>query len=635
MPEFPLSTRIDLVPSHEGAAGREQVMQAFNSAASRWSAKINRLHSNVDPRIEIDDLADTGRLTGDQRKQFADYRTFQKGVRAISGSDFLILHDGQRKDTTTISFQNPDTGEVYQREEGLDINGLITSTREDVESVRAELNQARGRKYSSPFTISHLESTLSGYENELKLLEDNSVSYPEAFPHALDENDPVEKARIAEEARRVWKNPLTATESNEGNRQAAKARLAEARLLRVPKKDEAKAAEVVSQPYQIPDSEPLPPPIFAEPWVAGGIPPKVDKEAFTTPEMVIVSPPSKGPGRSPEPQITIEGKFSELDGSSYASRFREFIIDSIYLGAWAVTDRIREFRQRWGERESRVDPVTAHKVDILMRTRIPHSLTKDRRLLVLPLVLALLAFIPKDSIAYTPSIGSDYAAAGGMATPGESKTPKPTEQSSIPTISKEARDLQNFEYFWENAKFVTADYTMRSDYKDRVYPGGEGSFQLKYGEEYSVRGMVESDIARTVNPELNRKALDLESSKQVLPEDDDRLNETVGLFRQKIDDYYGEGTYNAMVDAFTNRMKRMIRSHNWPNLPISPDPTRWNDDQIHHAKFEKWVIEDRDIGSYLDLRLKWRQSTGQDSDLKLNKWEDIRDEVNEEVKSRH
>lgn len=328
------------------------------------------MHGAINPRIEIDDLADTGLLTTEQRDRLGEFRTFEKGVRALTGNGMLSLHTNQKVDSIVATFRDPQTGENYSREEGLDIAPLIRSAREDVELARND----SGRQHFPQLTETY-DRKLREAEERLRVLEENSVAYTEAFPNALDESNPVERARIAEEARRVWKNPLTRTGSIEGDKRVAVERLRSARLLKVPGKEEPKAATLTPvRPTPTPET-PLPTPIRPTPPVA----------------------PSEGSDAAKpwEPRSYFDTSLRRTDPEEAAYRRLVSSIRESGMGTRPsdIADRIRTFRDDSLSRLRAKDPLRAAKVDRLLNIKMP-AVNRNR---LFVLLLPLLLFLNNDS----------------------------------------------------------------------------------------------------------------------------------------------------------------------------------------------------------------------------------------------
>ncbi|MBI2017642.1 hypothetical protein HYS92_01180 [Candidatus Daviesbacteria bacterium] len=620
---------VEATPPPEGVATREQVMKAFNGTTHRWGVKIERLHRDIAPNIEIDDLADTGLLTNQQRNQFAAFRTFQKGLRGMSGHGILVITDRPEHALKT-TFKNPETGEIYERNEGLDVSGLIASAKDDIANTKAELEQQRASRWSSPQMIERLEGQLRTYQEEARVLEDSSIPYTEAFPNALDESNPMEKSRIAEEARRIWKNPLTSTGSQEEDKQAAIARLKDSRLLQVPKKEETTAFPSKEVPQLFP-SDPVRDKIgvvheemghtfggFAEEPAPAELP--------SDPAVIVIPPPSNGPRSSSESRpVTIEGKFSELEGLSYASRVREFMRDLIgigVLGVDALVNKIRGFRERWGERESKVDPAIARKVDALMRIRATGEQRRRCRLAVLPLVLVLLAGIPRDTIGAVQSGQDSRVPASAGA--GESG-PKPPPETRSPFMTTEPTTLQEFASGrgLGNNQYAWNDFTIRDDFQEKIQPNNPSADPYNI-EGYSVKGLAEADLAKAMNPDVAQEAAQLGSQNIAHSEGDPKMLKTLELLKKELDSYYGSGTFDQMVGDFTSRIRASIiysKENKRPGL-LSPVV---DGDKIVLGNVWKMNVNSDNLDTWFKLK-----TAG--SGLDPRKWQEISENITQQVR---
>lgn len=593
----------EITPSSEGSASREQVINAFNSAASRWKIKADHLHSSINGHLEMDDLADTDLLTQEQRDQLGSYRSFQKGTRRLTGSDYVslsrLLFPGG-KDTITTSFATSDepeepskiyiankggyvvrerslVQEPYTREEGLDVSGLIKSAREDVENTRTKLEADRNSKYPlDTGLVEYLQDRLSEEESQLRTLEENSAPYAEAFPNALNESDPVEKARIAEETKRVRENPLTSTGSVERDRQVAIERLKQSRLLKIPEK------VTVHEP---------------QPWTA---------EDYVRDQAEVASP-----------------------------------------NAAAVIETIRDIARTDKTGEFEMTPETARKVSRLMRIRIPEFNKRNLRTLLLPLVVALLVLIPRGS-----SIGVEALDRRNSQPPIATvvTTSEVNSSGAVPSSARilEARDLyetqepNNLDAFrefggWKNSEFRDIDYTIRDDYKTKIGDTTRlWTSEMDQLEGYSLKGLTESMIAELVNPHLAQRVEQLHAEGKNLPETDYELNRTLDLLKDKTDPSR-RGIYKNMIADFTRRMGRLIPRANggyneitqlgedggYYNIPIlwhnDRDPFSY-EPKIVVGKFKAWVPKDRDMDTW--YRLNFGNPT---------QWHAIRDEINEQL----
>lgn len=649
MTEIVPPVRVEGLPPPEASASREQVMKAFNRAAHRWEGKINGIHREINPNVEIDDLADTGRLSAQQRNQFAQFRNFQKGVRGMTGQQILVLVDSQRKDAVTTSFRNPETGEVYTREEGLDISGLIDSVREDIVSAREYISRY-------PSSVSYMQDRLDTYEGELRILEGSSVPYEEAFPNALDENDPVERARIAEESRRIWKNPLTSTGSVEDDKKVAVDRLRASRLLRIPAKAAAEAASTSVRAEA--------PVVYIEPL------PKAEGDGTTLPEAAPLEAGTAAAAEAAGPVVGELGSFL----TDLASRGPEAATTE------AVVAGIRGIADRLGDETRIADPVIAERVATLSRIRIPQSHRGRLLLALLPLAALLLL-----GIGIRQRSNFDVAASNRNAAATASQAPQ-TEPAPIPTATAESglaiqkpfvgpmeqnpfykRQPDTIQGFrdgmglLDNGKFIEADFTLRDDYRDKIDPDNKNP-NIYPKEGYSVKGMVEADIAEVMNPDLQEDAERLEAEGKVLSEADPRISRTLELLKEKIDSYYGDGTFDNMISDFTERMKKAIIIANenqanpfnrvlmTPYHLYSPDEygpdgffneqagqeaTVRSDSQITQGRFKKWGIRDEDFDKWFALAtFNWDFSQGKDlNTLDTRKWREMRDQINAQLAS--
>ena len=382
MPEQTSPVATETLPSAENSATREQVVQAFNNAAFRWRSKIDTLHNNINPNLEIDRLVGTDKDTPGQKKlmteeektQFAKFRTFQQGVKGLNRSDNPILYESQDSDDLTVSFRNADNGEVIHRKEGLDVSGLIESAKEDVEKARLRVSQSAGL----PEMQAHPQKVLSEYQEDLRILEENSTPYSETFPDALNESNPVEKGRITEEARRIWDYPLTRKDTMEGDWAVAKERLQKARLLKIPGKSESsKPTTKATLQYEI-ASNPI------SPTTSG------------------FEKPTETPHFNDYGEI-INDK-SIVDKTSYPDRIKKWFEDLKKSGsksAGEIVDKIRGLRDGLNVEKAKLDPEIAKKVNKLMNTNFARNSGINRRILLIPIVLLLMASA-KDSIATSP-----------------------------------------------------------------------------------------------------------------------------------------------------------------------------------------------------------------------------------------
>lgn len=566
-PPPPTNTR-EGAPRPETGANREQVIKAVSNAGHRWDGKVEAEHNRIDPFTEIDDLADTGSLTLEQKQMFGAFRNYQKGVRAINGLGVIGLYPA--RDTLTASFRNPDTGELIKREERLDIADLISSARDDIEKKRADVekNTAEGR---SGWYVDQSRKDLADYEAELRVLEENSEP---AFPNGLDESSPEVRGRIEEEARRIAKNPLTATGSDDGNWQAAKERLGKARLLNIP------AARPVEQ---------NPADIRIRPDGSAVRIPRPTRPGTVRAEATITPTPTKTPTPTvtPTPTSTPTARGTYGPGPSGGGGGPEL---SAAAGTeTALAEAALQSVRTMGFGEAiKQEPATAGKVLRLLKTRLPEFNKRNLRLMLLPLAAALLAIgIPRDTYPTGKSPDSAVSPVVTPVSPGLVITPetsiRPGMKLPAPGPSGGPLPVEATPTPKPSVKLTSVDYSIRGD-----YPSAEG---------YSVRGMVESDIARVMNSELAKQADKLEEQGKPLAEDNPALVKTIELARQKLDAAYGQGTYDSMVADFTQEMKNQIAKNN-PKPVLGGE----NNGQILDGKFDKWDIGIHDLDAWLRYR---------------------------------
>lgn len=367
------SPKIEALPSPE--TSREGVMRVVNDVASSWRMKINRSHREINPFVELDDLANTplnehqSALFAQSRDEFGAYRRYEKDVRALTGQGDLGLFNGQPRDTITRRFRNLETGEFEERDEGLDVSDLIGHLDSEIGKVRAEIESQRSFIEPSDWYIQYQQKRISGFERQRATLVANSEPYPEVIPHALDDNDMVERSRIATEAARVWKEPLNATGFAGSDKSVAVARLRKAMLLKLP----PKSVEVKTE---------APSPIIATS--------KVDEYGE------IVGLPT---GSEPKaPPIVVDG-IAQEKGSGKKGKTpggSPFGDPNLRLAAG-------ELEKLWhGDEKVFPDGETLRRVGRLLKVKLPDF--DRRRLLLVPLILLLPLVLSRSTNPNIPPI---------------------------------------------------------------------------------------------------------------------------------------------------------------------------------------------------------------------------------------
>ncbi|MCL5783727.1 MAG: hypothetical protein M1142_00005 [Patescibacteria group bacterium] len=233
--ELPAEVNPEGAPRKESP--RDLVINAFNRAAYSWARKIDGIHQARGSELELDDLVRSGRLTEGEREQVVTFRLFEKEVRYLTRSGYLRINRHMDNPHSVVRFRNNQTEEEYEREEGIDISGLIESAREDVKTAEMELERVKGYSYSLQFSIQRHEEDLQLARETVRVLEDNSKPFTEIFPDTFDESNPVSKARIEDEAGLTQKNDLTDKGSRQANWEEGKARLGRRRVLIIPEKE--------------------------------------------------------------------------------------------------------------------------------------------------------------------------------------------------------------------------------------------------------------------------------------------------------------------------------------------------------------------------------------------------------------
>lgn len=670
MPENP-SPALPETPV-ESAASRAGVMQSFNDAAFRWEVKISTLHNQINPYVEIDKLKGTDSHTPGQEREvndadlqkFAKFRTFTQGIRGLNASPHPILFDSQPSDTLTVSFKNAQTGEVIHRQEGPDISGLIESAKEDVRLIQEQLAQS----VNSPQMRSQLEEQLQTYQKDVQNLEANSVPYIQEIPDALNEANPVEKGRITEEARRIWDYPLTRKPAMEEDWAAAKDRLQNARLLKIPKKtiSEPKpyvspvpplqASTGINNPWLNPEPVipqapileatppiPTPKPIEEHKTIKTGeyISPKAAPKPADTFRTEVIDSTPVSEGRIPS-EVTEKGFISKIrklfkDSSeeSTSSDLPSLYKDIVTKGATTaaeLTERINEYARKLHERGMEIEPVVARKVERLTKIKIPEIHRKDLRFLLLPAAAILLALCnPADTKAVPkPSVPPS---GGAPSTPApEFKPPVPLPPSLEPYLPP-IQPKQPYESIYHQPFLPKtmdefrngvgyrvageADYTQGDDYQEKLDPDNPNR-DINTLKGYSVRGLTEAEIAYFMNPYLNqRERQRLLFKGEIIPPDDEQLNKTLILLKEKFDAYYGEGTYQAMIDDFTERMKAVITQETSQRNPaIHPILN----DKIIEGRFYSWSPTDEETDRWFELKTA-------NSGLTPTRWRRIVDDI--------
>ncbi len=343
---------------------RGRVLNAVSNAAYRWEDKIRKMHSGINPFVEIDELQNTGVLTDQQRSQFAAFRNFQRGVRALTGAGHLSL-GSLRRDTIPTSFRDLDTQETRTRDEDLNVAGLIESTREDINISTKELERTVNESRRA-----QLENRIQQYRDDLTVLEGNSVPYEEAFPNALDDNDMVERSRIAAEAWHITNEPLATTGSGAGDKQLAISRLRGAILLKIPPKTPTVATESKFNEYG--EIEDLPPAIFSNNGSIGEEGTIYDESGF--------------------------GRHSNTSFFGGIGREAKYAVQDI---GDEVKDLIEDLRYKAGAQIDRLEPHIAARVERLKKIKVSDS--SKKRLMIVPLVLLLLASTSRSTNPHIPS----------------------------------------------------------------------------------------------------------------------------------------------------------------------------------------------------------------------------------------
>lgn len=614
-----IPVRVESSPPPESSVTRREVVSVVNAAAGRWRGQVDDLHRQIDPTVELDDLADNPRLTPDQRRNFGEYRYYQKGVKGLTEhGDLPVLYDSQPRDVLTTTFNDPETGEVYTREEGLNIAPLI-------ERVRGEIASVRSHGPTSHFP-SFYEERAQELEHELRVLEENSDPYSEVFPDAFDESNPQSRARIAEEARRNHKNQFTATGSAEGDRRVAIERLRASRLLKIPEK-----------------------------------------------AVVPLVPPSEV-GRSSAPVIATRIEVPAVSLIGEDLRSAELLVGLAEVpptDVATVAARIGEITTALREEGARSDPEVARRVNRLMGIRIPSSQRARWLMAIVPIALILLGIGISQrgnfDVAASNRNATATATAASTVTPEPSPTVRalptmiPYEQNPFykgePTTTQSFRDGMGL---LENPRFKEANYKTREDYNDKIDPNNK-DLNIYPKEGYSVKGMVEADIAEVINPDLKENAEKLEAEGKVLPEDDPRLSRTLELLEERIDSYYGDGTYDNMISDFTERMKKALLVANespsnpqhrvlmtpyhlytpeeiganglFSNEKVVEEATARANSQIVVGRFQKWEITDEDFDRWFALEtFNWDFTQGKNLNvLNPKEWRRMTDEINQQL----
>lgn len=412
MPEALATSRIESAPPPE-LSTRKGVLDAVNKSYQRWRYKIDGLHRKINPRVEIDDLADRDNpaVNPKQRKQFREFRVFQKGFRWLEGGNGAYLSDSLEDDTIPTSFNNPETLEEYKRNERLNIAPLIESDKEEMAVIESQLQAARSASYSPAWWIEKLEKDLREVESDIEILEENSDPYEEVYPETFDEANPVGRARIAEEARRVWKTPTAATGNSEADWNIAKERLQKARLLKIPEKvvviPEAKIPKKVDT-VEAATTEALRGINNGSSTVSAEEPIRVSSSK--TPDIINGRVVNKREMDALSKRTYSGLGFSEdASSSNIFTRIGDSIAELRARGLATVGSLIGRIRSM-GESETferaRTDPETTRRVARLMKIKMPESSRRQLRVSLVPVaalaLAALLATIPRDTIATPP-----------------------------------------------------------------------------------------------------------------------------------------------------------------------------------------------------------------------------------------
>lgn len=397
MAELPVPTQTETPPTPESSPSREKVLDSVNHASSRYEGKVRKLHGQIDSGIEIDDLADTGKLDAQQKEKFAQFRTFQKGIRGLTKNGDLKLSDSQEADHLSFEVTSP-AGEKFPRSEGIDISGLLDSIKEDISETTTALNNPTNAGKSEDLT-----KDLQQYQGELKVIEDSSMPFTEVFPDVLDESTASGKARLAEEARRIEKNPLTKGESDQENWEAAKQRLHHARLLKIPAKSPAEPiAEPKTTPIITTEESPI---VITKPLEGVYIPPKatLEPEVSKTLDNNVVKPTDlprfDSFGEIIDNKPTSGEKITTAAEPVYGSKIKDLIKGIKESGTTKITDVIDKIGTLSKDELAKLDSETRKRVDIFKKLKIPNQRRSKIAPLLVAAAIALASLIPRSTIA--------------------------------------------------------------------------------------------------------------------------------------------------------------------------------------------------------------------------------------------
>lgn len=233
------------LPTLERPPLREEVLGVVNSATSSWHGQIERIRESLNRRVSVRNLADHPSITSDQKERLSRWTSFEEGLVSLTELDHPMGLYVIRHDTLESTFQNPVAGRVFTRNEGLAVEDLEEIMTQNVVEARSSAEQHRNTfGHEFPRDREWIERA----ERELAILRAASKPYTELHPNALNEEDPEERGRIHEEARRIAKDPLAATGSKDGDWEKAKERLRRRKELILPEKTEEAKPEVVIPP---------------------------------------------------------------------------------------------------------------------------------------------------------------------------------------------------------------------------------------------------------------------------------------------------------------------------------------------------------------------------------------------------
>lgn len=749
MAELPVPPPTETSPTPESSASRIDVAHAVNDASFTWQGRIDQLHKAINPFVEIDKLANTTmdstpgqkrEITDQDRREFADYRTFEQGVRGMNGYERPHIFDDQESDYVRFILRDPSTGQVEHRREGLDISELINSEKREVEHIKARLDKYPNSTYD--------QKRLGEHAERVKLLEKSSIPYEEAFPAAFDETNPMSLDKLRQEAKIISEDPHSRSrnenkdEAAKENWEAAKQRLHDARLLKIPPKPSAepKTAPAVMPstpveiPKELPTEEPIPmeignrdepfatmfrtnwPSETGRPWpvktdseppepmeigdrnepekpytpITPGLHSGWSSKPYTQddyPEPIThplpyedrtsSSAPTLGsapiPGyRTPEqayfpPKAVPETKLnayeeiidtkSVLDAQTpaevitgYSAMVRNVVKGIKESGTTKITDivdKIKTLKDETKGELAKLDPKIAKRVEALSKIKTPKE--RKTRIAALLFLLAVAVCNLRDTSGNynAPEMPQTTISESGPGAPFpkfdelKPSIQLPTADQRTTTNLEQApiRQPKSIEEFrngvgLEGVKLTTADYTIREDHRQRLDvdgPRNEDGSRARNPLGYSVEGMVKADIARLINEELGKEATALEAGGQPLPESSHKLNRTLELLSDGMDDYYLSkgwyvepgGLYSDLVHDFTARMKLAI-SRNNDNLGVSFGNAVMVNDHIKEGVFKKWEIGPKDMDEWFSL---WLERQGNTSDPNPSRWKEFGSQI--------